>query len=163
MKSLAFTKKLEARLGNQRVEDPLWYERAMCKGADWENFEIGADEVPEVMYRAMKFCVVCPVRRDCVVDALVKADRGVIRGGVKFTDKMHNKRCRVCQLPVTERGKRCSFCSMRRECSDCHVAFTARHYWLRVDRCNDCQAGYLRLKNQEQILRVPARRVRKPS
>jgi WhiB family redox-sensing transcriptional regulator len=60
-----------------------WEDEAACKGMPLELF-FGSDEFPMTNVQARDgrmICASCPVRRDCLVDALLKREANGMRGG----------------------------------------------------------------------------------
>lgn len=150
-----------------RVEDSKWRERAACLGASIVLFEIGSEDpdqppVRNVLHRSMEYCVVCPVRRDCVVDALSTKDTGVIRGGIKLHDKMKRDICSNCKLPVTTKGRRCTYCTSIRVCGTCGCTFAATYAWLKQTNCRPCREARAANKKPRRlrIIRTETPKVR---
>jgi hypothetical protein len=158
---LALQKPVQKRISQRvvpvlRVSDSRWYEKAKCfeNQAPITDFEIDAKS--NVLYKAMRHCTHCIVRRDCVIDAVQKKDTGVIRGGIQMRDKMKREVCRRCRLPVAAPGKLCTFCAILRTCLVCKSTFPAKYTWLAVDKCPQCiEAERLEAK------RAKGRRLRK--
>lgn len=119
-----------------KVANPKWCDHASCRGAPWSDFELESNG--NVLYRAMKHCVTCLVRTDCVIAALSTRDTGMIRGGISFHEKMKHELCRKCRLPVADDKGICTYCSMLRKCVSCEVIFTARYTWVWATLCPSC-------------------------
>lgn len=62
-----------------------WKRFAACRGEDTELFfpqhSTQGKRRPQVRRMVAKFCVGCPVRRECFEDAIVQGDAYGIRGG----------------------------------------------------------------------------------
>lgn len=56
-----------------------WQSRAECAGMSIEMFDVDAE--PRLQTVALEACWSCPVRKDCLADALTFRDAGWIRGG----------------------------------------------------------------------------------
>lgn len=82
-------------------KDLSWQEHAACRGTDPEFFYYEGDERGN-NYRAKadyakRICAVCPVRLECLTDAVERDDRFSIQGGttpkdrgvVKWTHRNH--------------------------------------------------------------------------
>jgi WhiB family redox-sensing transcriptional regulator len=78
----------DAGLSYPRGED--WRDRASCLGADTEAFfaDGQGSHVPEAVKR---ICRSCPVRQECIDDALVSRDQWAIRGGVAPRDRRNHQ------------------------------------------------------------------------
>jgi Transcription factor WhiB len=76
-----------------------WWCRAACVGHDPEWW---ADDT-NMLGEAVRICLSCPVRRQCLAEALRNNDFGVIRGGMFF--ERIDRRSRA--IPLT--------------CVECHV------------------------------------------
>lgn len=145
------------------VENPDWRDKAECLGAPWSDFELngeGEANKGNVLYRAMKHCVACIVRDDCVIEALSTRDTGIIRGGIKFHDKMRYERCTRCRLPVADDSGVCTFCASLRDCERCGREFAAMHTWLKVSVCQACTKAERKANRPRRFkLRKPKPRV----
>ena len=61
----------------------FWQDDAACIGMPLEMF-FGSDDAPLTSLQAQAgrdLCVGCPVRRDCLLDALIAGERSGLRGG----------------------------------------------------------------------------------
>lgn len=99
--------------------DGRWWEDAACRGMDPGLFFPERGDMAAVN-RARRICAECPVRKECLADALAFADRWGVRGGLS---ERQRKRLR----------------SMRRErrvrCVECQTVFIATHSSTKV--CSD--------------------------
>ena len=139
------------------VEVSRWYENAACKDKPWEDFDVQNHPMLTVS-RAMKHCINCPVRRDCVVDAINKKDNGVVRGGINIRDRMPRRVCVRCDLPVAEESGLCTFCAMSRICAQCGKKFALKVIYDTTLRCSDCIAeAKFRYENRKRRL-LPRRK-----
>lgn len=63
-----------------------WRESAQCVGDDPDRYVLDHGphfvEHTERQRVAAELCDGCPVRRECAIDALLRSDRGVVRGGI---------------------------------------------------------------------------------
>lgn len=73
----------EAAITRRAPGDEHWYDRAACQGADSDLFDlsIAGDHDKRT---ALAYCQRCPVRAECLDDAIAHGDRLMIRGGQKF-------------------------------------------------------------------------------
>jgi len=62
------------------VGDMRWTLRAACRGQDVELFY---SNEPSNVQRALKMCSNCPVRRDCIDDAVSRGEWFGVWGGLK--------------------------------------------------------------------------------
>ncbi len=58
-----------------------WVLRAACAGALPDMFDTVGQTLTRENEIALRYCAVCPVRRECAADAKAHGDWGVIRGG----------------------------------------------------------------------------------
>lgn len=77
---------------------PDWHERAACGGDSrplWDLIGEGVRVTPTNLSadnkKAQAICRTCPVRTDCLEEAITMADQSVIRGGVPFFTNMAGK------------------------------------------------------------------------
>ncbi|MEU5941604.1 WhiB family transcriptional regulator [Micromonospora sp. NPDC047548] len=74
-----------------------WWEQAECRGLDpswWFESRL-------MWQQAAHCCIVCPVRDQCIEDAIHSGDLGVVRGASWFTDSRHGRQilpliCEAC-------------------------------------------------------------------
>jgi WhiB family transcriptional regulator, redox-sensing transcriptional regulator len=73
-----------------------WQARAVCQGAPPELFVPDGDDEPEVPApEAVRYCNVCPVRPECLEDALLHHHEGVWGGTSNYQRRqMRRKRTR---------------------------------------------------------------------
>lgn len=68
-----------------------WLEKAACAGSPPQWFDLGDDGNAE----ALKLCGSCPVRRECLTDALTSNVFGLIQGGVEHMELSKRKRAQL--------------------------------------------------------------------
>lgn len=112
-----------------------WTSQAACKGQPLHLFfapdREGAGYVPPFdPAPALAFCARCPVRVECLADAVDRGDRGCVRGG-------HYLRTRVA--------------GARRTCPECRRRFTPRH--TTSIYCDDPCATAARRRQHDQSRR----------
>lgn len=66
------------------TDSTAWTQYARCKDLDTEMFY---SEVPEIYYQALNECARCPVRIQCLKDALRRGDNWGVRGGTLQRDR----------------------------------------------------------------------------
>lgn len=79
-----------------------WYHRAACKGMDTEIFypvSIKREHAQE----ALEICATCPVRAECLADAVESADAWAVLGGTTATER--GARRRSTATPEVERRR----------------------------------------------------------
>ena len=98
--------------------DARWWTRAACAGLDPDWWTEQTETQCRVL--AVRTCLSCPVRGDCLTEAIVAGDVGVIRAGMLLIQKGNRQRmvslvCRQCgKLPVCARfGTRAGYCGVR--------------------------------------------------
>lgn len=69
------------------AEDGRWWHRAACLGADWEIFFARPEEAPVRIAEAKAFCARCPVRPQCLADAVKTGDLYSVRGGMTWPER----------------------------------------------------------------------------
>lgn len=75
--------------------DP-WRQRALCSYCDPELFfpatnavhasSMRRDSIPALLRRPLRICLDCPVRHQCLTEAIAEGRTFGVRGGVFFTD-----------------------------------------------------------------------------
>lgn len=87
-----------------------WREKALCDGLDPELFY---SENSQDSWYALRVCINCPVRIDCLEDALRFADTWGTRGGTLQRDRRSSSpflfRCR-CGSLTNRRSQICRAC-----------------------------------------------------
>lgn len=80
-----------------------WQDRAACLDADPELFYAPGDwdHAPARAAAAKTWCATCPVRTECLDDALRGDDKHGIRGGMTPTERDHHKRSARRRQPIT--------------------------------------------------------------
>lgn len=78
-----------AVMGTTAYRDGGWWTRAACKGADLDVFFHFGHKVPKSKQQAAvaAYCGACPVREECLADAVAKGDKDGVRGGVDMAEK----------------------------------------------------------------------------
>lgn len=79
------------------AEDPLlsdWRERAACKNMDTDMFIVAPWGAPTLkrIRAAEAICMACPVRAECLEEALLEGDEFAIRGGLTPRERRSLKR-----------------------------------------------------------------------
>ena len=102
--------------GRPHYNDPLWVEKAYCAGANPEIFEEDAH-----IETALAYCVMCPVRVDCLTFALSLPEVFGVWGGTTEPERRALKRggsrascpgCSNMMLFVDERTEVCVACGL---------------------------------------------------
>lgn len=113
-----------------------WSEHAACKGRTALFFPVGED--PESYKPALAICAVCPVRDECLADALAKGEMDGVRGEMTPADRrqLHRGATRAC----VECGDRFLLAGApRRVCSDACAMVRGRRQ--RVERSQRYRGG----------------------
>lgn len=108
-----------------------WWERAACKGYDLALFFPSADKRNRYT-QARRICAVCPVRAECLADAVATDDAYGMRGGLTpFERGWHGARKTFAGTPGLGHGD---------------AAGTVRGFWRELSAglkpCPECRGEY---------------------
>jgi WhiB family redox-sensing transcriptional regulator len=82
--------------------DPRWRDQARCAESDPEAFFPAPGEVP---HAALRICAGCPVRNDCLTDALTRRDNAFgVLGGLTANQRRKLLRARDANTRRTRRA-----------------------------------------------------------
>jgi WhiB family redox-sensing transcriptional regulator len=107
------------------VTDPDWRELAECAGLDTDLF---FPERGESSYHAKQVCAGCPVKDDCLADAMIWGERWGIRGGLSERQR-RNLRADIPKEPIvcgTIRGYMRHYRNQHQACEPCLEAWRSR-------------------------------------
>lgn len=93
-----------------------WERKAACRGRDPKMWDL---DHPKLNRKGRRICVYeCTVRVPCLRKALHLGDWGVLRGGIRFTEKPGKRqRCLFCGFAVApNKGGLCYVCRQYTPC-----------------------------------------------
>ncbi|GAB3213290.1 hypothetical protein GCM10027294_43470 [Marinactinospora endophytica] len=64
-----------------------WRQDAACRDVTPEEMDLFTSTDPADQAEALNWCAVCPVRQQCLSDALAEVDRWSVRGGTTPADR----------------------------------------------------------------------------
>jgi len=100
--------------GQLPAGDGRWWHRAACLGADPGVFFADPRTAPLRTAEAMAFCAACPVRPECLADALAAGDAHGIRGGMTAAERRPLRPapayCGAGRHPRAAAGGQCRAC-----------------------------------------------------
>ena len=88
---------------SQLLTTPAWHERANCQGTDPDEFYPDKGGRSDL---AKYICSRCPVRTDCLQDALARDERHGIWGGLSDVERLELKKRRARGADITPIRKR---------------------------------------------------------
>lgn len=96
-----------------------WREYASCRkvtGA-WRLFDLDEDNkiTKEQKLEADTICAFCPVRRQCLADALMHDTYGVVRAGVIFDGNGRHTQCPSCRSNTARDSWLCGPCKVKND------------------------------------------------
>lgn len=72
--------------------DVRWREAAQCTQTDPEIFY---PEIGEIPHAAKRICAQCPVRTECLTDALARGEQHGVRGGLTPNERRNLRRAQA--------------------------------------------------------------------
>lgn len=72
--------------------DPDWRDQAACRGANPGMFFV---EVGTTLDQAKAICMACPVRQECLDEALANNERYGLFGGMSVKERRYERRRRL--------------------------------------------------------------------
>lgn len=101
-----------------------WTEQAMCGGGDPAAWELVSElddpaKLTAANLQAIVICGLCPVRRECLAEAVDFGDRGVIRGGVPLWSAHEWFTCETCGARGVRSTSKRPDGARKRFCDDC--------------------------------------------
>lgn len=95
----------------ERPKSHIWRRKARCGDATGSLLELFFSTQRKDIEAAKRICRTCPVRVECLMDALATGERWGVRGGVS-APKRRKAAKNMCGTPESKRaGCRCAACS----------------------------------------------------
>jgi len=145
---LAATRVVHMKIKKYPPPERGWHRRAACRDFDPAMWDLDGEKVDHPI--AQEICnSACPVRRDCLLDALTtlhqtdlgpRSDVGVIRGGIRMREGWKSRSiCLMCTLYVcnSDTPSICYSCRKYRPCG----GGCGRGVWRRSSAkyCETCE------------------------
>jgi WhiB family redox-sensing transcriptional regulator len=117
-----------------RIRDPEWRDNAACDGLDVDIFfpEKGKPTDP-----AKAVCAVCPVKDDCLADAMIWGERHGVRGGLSGDERRRLRKSTNLPTKLTGRAPE--------PIKHGTAAGYAQEYRRGIPRCQDCRTAHNRM------------------